>query len=222
MAELDLNQQLSELLVAHGIQVTRDQEFIYCNLPLSTKFKARAVYTNMDDIISSQLDVMAITENGFKIIESVGDFGNDVEEAVLNNFRNFTASSLHPLLAALGLNDEDLAEHVAFENWEINGQNYTAYIGNLSQKQSSENPAGTIPPAEFFNAIERKIISLELSNEMHWFRGFYSQYEDTVNSKEFLIDNNLAPDTDEIFSSVPLIQGVKYLSSRCFIILVKR
>jgi hypothetical protein len=222
VAELDVNQQLSELLIAHGIQVTRDREFIYSDLPLSTKFKARAVYTNMDDVISSQLDVMAITENGFRIIESVGDFGIDIEEAVLNNFRNFAASSLHPLLAALGSNDKDLAEHVTFEDWKINGQNYTAYIGNLSQKQSSENPAGTIPPAEFFNAIGSKITSLELSNEMHWFRGFYSQYEGTINSKEFLIDNNNAPDTDEVFSSVPLIQGVKYLSSRCFIILVKQ
>jgi len=54
MPEIDLNTQLTELLINHKVKVWRDNEFIYTDLPSKAKFKARSVYAEVSDYISSQ------------------------------------------------------------------------------------------------------------------------------------------------------------------------
>ena len=222
MAEVILNQNLAEVLIRHGIDTTVDDEFIYANLPSRIKLKARAVYTEINGYISSQLDVMVIAPDGEMILESFGDFGKDVESAISNNLTNFNISSLHPLLAAFGADNQEIIDQITIEEWEISNKKWIAYIGNLIPKTNSKDFADLRPPEHFFNAITTGIVSQTLNNNLHWFRGFYSQYNNEITITEFTMDNENITSSNPLFSSIPVIPDIEFYSCRNFIILTRK
>jgi Family of unknown function (DUF6348) len=217
--EINLNPQFAELLKHHGIDADITDEFINTDLPDNVKFRARIVYEEVNKNISSRLDVMAMTDKGEEIYESCGDYGATIEEAVHNNFQNFSGSSLHPLLAALGCIDPHTYEQITIEEWEINGKVWKAYIGNLVPKIISDRQTTITPPSEFFDSFERGIKAQQLTNRLHWFRGYYSQLDNEITNREFLMDNELVAETDIIFSTLPIFSNVRFYSCRNFIIL---
>ena len=219
MLEIDLNPQFADLLKNHGIGVDITDGFINTDLPDNLKFRARTVYEKVNESISSRLDVMAKTDKGEEIYESCGDYGATIEEAVNNNFQNFSASSLHPLLAALGCIDPHTYDQITIDEWEINGKVWTAYIGNLVPKILADRQNTIAPPSEFFDSFERGIKAQQLINRLHWFRGYYSQLDNEITNREFLMDNELVTETDIIFSALPIVPNVRFYSCRNFIIL---
>jgi Family of unknown function (DUF6348) len=217
--EIDLNPQFADLLKNHGIGVDITDGFINTDLPENIKFRARTVYEKVNESISSRLDVMAKTDKGEEIYESCGDYGATIEEAVNNNFQNFSASSLHPLLAALGCIDPHTYDQITIEKWEINGKVWTAYIGNLVPKILADRQYTIAPPSEFFDSFERGIKAQQLINRLHWFRGYYCQLDNEIKNREFLMDNELVTETDIIFGALPIVPNVRFYSCRNFIIL---
>jgi Family of unknown function (DUF6348) len=153
--EIDLNPQFADLLKNHGIAVDVNDGFITTDLPDSVKFRARIVYQEVNENISSRLDVMAMTDKGEQIFESCGDYGATIEEVVINNFQNFSASTLHPLLAALGCIDPETYKQITIEEWEINEKLWTVYIGNLVPKILTNSQNTIEPPSEFFDRYIR-------------------------------------------------------------------
>lgn len=219
MLEIDLNPQLADLLKNHGVKVDIIDGFIKSDLPDNVIFRARNVYQKVNEYISSRLDVMARTDRGEEIYESCGDYGTTIEQAVLNNFQNFSSSSLHPLLAALGCIDPHTYEQITIEEWEINGKVWKAYIGNLIPKILTDMQTVIAPPSEFFNSFELGIKSQQLTNRLHWFRSYYAQVGNEITVREFLMDNESVAETDVIFNTLPIIPNVKFYSCRNFIIL---
>jgi hypothetical protein len=219
MAETILNEQIVQLLTAHGFAVKQDDEFVYCEELSQSKFKARAVYSTVDNSVSSQLDVMVMTGDGYQIIESFGDFGVDEEDAFTRNFQNFTTCSFHLIVAALGAADENILQYLDTEIWEIDGKVWTAYIGGLVCKNNGVTNTDINPTTEFFKGIERGIKSQSLHNKMHWFRSFYFQHENKIQATEFLMDNKPLAIGHELFSAVPVLPDVDFCSYRNFIIL---
>lgn len=219
MLEIDLNLQFADLLKHHGINVDITDEFINTDLPDNVKFRARTVYQEINKYISSRLDVMAMTDKGEEIYESCGDYGATIEEAIHNNFQNFSASSLHPLLAALGCIDSHTHDQITIEEWEVNGKVWKAYIGNLVPKILSDKQNIITPPSVFFDSFERGIKAQKLTNRLHWFRGYYSQLGNEITNREFLMDNEIVAETDLIFSDLPILPNVRIYSCRNFIIL---
>ncbi len=219
MLEIDLNPQFAELLKHHGIAVDIDDEYVNTDLPDNVKFKARPVYQEVNRDISSRLDVMALTDKGEQIFESCGDYGTTIEEAVSNNLQNFSSSSLHPLLAALGCIDPHTYDQITIEEWEINGKVWKAYIGNLVPKILTDIQNTIAPPSEFFDSFERGIKAKQLTNRLHWFRGYYSQLDNEITNREFLMDNELVTETDTIFNTLPILPNIRFYSCRNFIIL---
>jgi len=218
MPEVDLNSKLAELLTNHGVKITVKEEFIDAHLPFPVKFKARATYQELNGYISSQLDVTAISSDGTKIFESFGDFGNDIDAAINRNLVNFSMSDLHVLLAAFGVNGEDILEQITIENWEINNMQWIAYIGNLVPK-TNISVQDLRPPAEFFNAITTGIFSQPLYNSLHWFRGYYLQHDNKITATEFMMDNEDITASHSLLSSLPVIPYNGFYSCRNFIIL---
>jgi Family of unknown function (DUF6348) len=217
--EIDLNPQFADLLKNHRIGVDMRDGFIITDLPDKVKFKARTVYQEVNKNISSRLDVMAMTDKGEQIFESCGDYGATIEEAVNNNFQNFSAGSLHPLLAALGCIDPHTYGQITIEEWEINGKIWTAYIGNLVPKIPAGRQNTMVPPTAFFDSFERGIKAQRLTNRLHWFRAYYSQLENEITNREFLMDNELVIETDLIFNALPILPDIRFYSCRNFIIL---
>ena len=222
MLEINLNPQFAELLKHHGISVDIDDEFINTDLPDNVKFKARTVYEEVNGYISSRLDVMTLTDQGEQILECCGDYGTTIEEAVANNFQNFSGSTLHPLLAALGCVAPHTYDQVTMEEWEINGKIWKVYIGNLTPKILADKKNTFLPPSEFFHSFERGIKAQQLVNRIHWFRGYYSQLDNEITTREFLMDNELVADADTIFKDLPILPNVKFYSCRNFIVLIDK
>lgn len=215
--EIVLNTKLASLLTNHGVNVRLGNEFVNTDLISSLKFKARAVYHEIDSGISSRLDIMILTDNGERIIECFGDYGTTVDDAINKNFQNFSLSTLHPILAAFGCHDQETLRQVEVEEWVVNERTWKVYIGNLIPKSIG---AGEhfVPPAQFFQSIEQEIRSQALTNKLHWFRSYYSQLEANITEKEFLMDNE-AKNADLIFSTLPIMPNVKFYSCRNFILL---
>jgi hypothetical protein len=217
--EINLNFQFAELLQSHDIHVAVEEEFIKTDLPDNAKFKARTIFQETKNGISSRLDVMAVTNKGERIVECCGDFGATIEEAVERNFQNFSASSLHPLLASLGCLNPYTYEQITIEEWTIHGKLWKVYIGNLVPKIIANEINIVAPPAKFFDLIENGIRIQKLTNRLHWFRSYYSQLSHEITEREFLMDNEPVSNTDEILRSLPIIYNVKFFSCRNFIVL---
>jgi hypothetical protein len=219
MLEIDLNSQLADLLKRHSVNVKTDDQFVMTDLIDNVKFKARAVYQLDNGKINSRLDVMALSDKGEKIIECCGDYGSTIEEAIDRNFKNFCAGSLHPLLGAFGCLNPTVLDQITIEEWRINERTWKAHIGNLVPKIIGANGNLVTPPVQFFKSIEQGIHAQKLTNKLHWFRGYYSQFENVITTKEFLMDNEVVKNTDEVFNLLPVIPEIKFYSCRNFIIL---
>ena len=217
MTEIVVNTQLAELLKDHGVQIQTDDEFVNSDLTGHIKFKARAVYHEVNKGISSRLDVMVVSDDGYRIIESFGDFGTTVDEAINRNFQNFSLSSLHPILAAFGCMDPETLRQIDVEEWVVNGRTWKAYIGNLVPKAIGAGKH-VIPPVQFYQSIESEIRSQRLTNRLHWFRSYYGQWDASIREREFLMDNE-AKNGDLIFSSLLIMPDVTFYSCRNFILL---
>lgn len=221
MPEKVLNRELGHILANHGVPFIADEEFLLVYNPSTVKFKAKSIYTEVNNKISSQLDIIAIPDNGKPIIESFGDFGDSLEEAINRNFSNFCLSGLHLFLSAFGPENHVPDEQITVENWEINGQYWKAFIGNLIPKVSGNKTNDNSPPPEFFEYFEESIRAQILINDIHWFRGFFLQYNNEMRATEFMMDNLNITAACPLFSKIPLKSNVEYYSCRIFIILKK-
>jgi hypothetical protein len=219
MTEIDVNTHLAGLFKNHGLQVQTDNEFVYTDLAGNIKFKARSVYHEIKNGFNSRLDIMAISDEGYEIIECFGDVGTTVEEAIDRNFQNFSLGSLHPILAAFGCADPETLRQVNKEEWSINGRKWTAYVGNLIPK--TIRGSQQIPPDQFYQSIERQIYAQPLANGLHWFRGYYCQIHASITVREFLMDNEPL-DGEVIFAPLPAMPDVTFYSCRCFVILRRK
>lgn len=219
MEFLDINLQFAELLQHHGVVVDVDDEYITTDLPDNVKFRAKSVYyKNENGLINSQLDVEALTDKGEVIQDACGDLGDTIGNAVTNNFQNFCASTLHPLLAALGCLDPHTYEQITIEDWEINGKIWKAYIGNVCPKLVADRDRVTLPANQFFECVEHAIYQQPLTNRLHWFRGYYCQSGNEIIIREFLMDNEVL-DGDIVFNSLPITPKITFASCRIFIVL---
>jgi hypothetical protein len=219
MPEINLNQYLRETLTKHKVNVSFDDEFIYAQLPTPLKLKARAIYNEINGKISSQLDVMIITPDGEKIIESFGDIADDVDTALERGLTYFNISDLHPILAAFGIEDPSVLHHLEIEEWEVDGKLWTVYLGNLIPKTNSPH---INPPDEFFNTVEKAIYKQKLTNQLHWFRSFYLQHNNEITFSEFLMDNEIIMGENPFSKTIPILPDVDYYSCRNFIILKQK
>ncbi|MBL0743680.1 DUF6348 family protein [Chryseolinea lacunae] len=219
MLEISQNENLASLLQHHGVGVHRDEEFVYTDLPRKTKFKTRIVYREERQAVNSQLDILAIPQQGEHIYESFGDVGTTLEDAVARNFQNFSRGSLHPLLAMSGSQDPHTLQQVETEEWKIGDTTWKAYLGSLTPKTNSKNSVS--PPKEFFQRIESGIRSQTLANRLHWFRSYYAQFNDQITISEFLMDNQPVNESGTLFLSLPTLPDTDFYSCRNFIILQK-
>lgn len=220
MLEINLNHQFAELLKNHGIAVTVGEEFIFTDLPDHTKFKVKASYEELNDSINSRFDMMAITHKGEQILEACDDIGDNVEDAINRNFQNFCSSTFHPLIVALGCTNPHAYEQITIEEWEINDRKWQVYMGNLQQKYMHKGAHFRLtPPPQFFENIEQSIKSQKPSNRLHWFRSYYSQHENEITNVEFMMDNELLPDGQLMFGSLPIMPKLAFYSCRNFIVI---
>jgi len=222
MIEIDMNQQLAELLENHLVGVCITNNIISTDLPDPVKFKATAFYEENKGNFISRLDIHVFTSKGNFITESFGGIGATVKESVTNNLQNFSAGSLHPILASFGCKDPRIFDEVEVEEWEINGKIWKVYLGKYVMKILPDMKSQKLPPSSYFESIESVIKSQKLTNKYHWGRCYYCQSNNVLISNEFLMDNKPVGNTINIFDSLPIIPEISYYSCRIFFILKEK
>ena len=102
------------------------------------------------------------------------------------------------------------------ENWDINGKQYTAFIGNIGTRGST----GIDPciPAGVFEAIEKAIRSEILEHRISWFRCFYCNISGDE-TFEALINNEIWEPGLNALKSLGWENKGGYYSIRNFVVL---
>jgi hypothetical protein len=224
--EIDLNPQFASLLEYYGVRTSIAEGFISTDLADHVKFRARTIYED-ENPVSSLLHVNCVTDKGEDLYDLCRDSGETIEEAVSANFKNF-ASTLNPLLAALGSLNPYSYKNISIEDWQINGKTWEAFIGKPYVKTTALIQPGRYslvvcdPPSEFIGSMKSLIHDLPLQNRLHWFRGYYCQSADQITVKEFLSDNHPVEGLGDFFGSLPIIPNMEFFSCRAFIVLKEK
>jgi len=222
LAQNNANAPLALILSNHGVSAKINNEVILTDLPGNIVFDS---LLNIDEInggFSSRLDVIATMPGGQQIFECFGDVGGTTEQAIQNNFINFSNSSLHVLLSAFDPNNYKYSEQVEIEEWEISGKKWNVFLGSLVPKTNNSNFDPSSYVMQFFTLIEKAVKSQILTEKTHWFRAYYLQVEDKIASIEFLKDNDPVPGGETFFTNLPIIPGNSFFSCRNFMILKQK
>ncbi len=100
------------------------------------------VYPKMSDgHLITRLEVIFTFENNNSLLEFFEDTGNSLNDCVQNNIENFMKSSFHVLLDAFN----DTNKYSDVEEWDINGRQFTAYLGDYIVKQNEPAQLTYIP-----------------------------------------------------------------------------
>lgn len=122
-------QYLAKLFAQHGVSCIVENEWVLPNAELPA---LRALW--YPEQSSGRLDVHALLREDVVIEECFAGIGEG-EDAIRDALENFRVNSFHVLLATVwGKNDP---EQLRTELWEINGKQYTAYIGNFGTRCSA-------------------------------------------------------------------------------------
>lgn len=204
----NLIKEISILLESHGVEHNIEGEWAvpYGKLPA-----IRALSYPRDK--STLIEVDVLLEDERILNECFAGFTTG-EEGIRDGLDNFCINSFHVLLAAFwNKNDPN---QVMTETWEIEGESYTAYIGNFGTRGSIEtNP--TIPD-DLFPSIETAIKKEKAIPATTWFRHFFCDVsgEQTF---EALMNNDSWENGLNNLKSLPWVKSEGYYSVRNFLIL---
>lgn len=158
-----------------------------------------------------QMDVVTVvTESNHHLIESVGGFGDNLEEALRDALRNFAESSFHPLLC--GLLDK-ACDQVEVEYWTIGGIRRKITMGGLCCR-GFRVPSEAWSP--IFEAIESRLTTFDLPSGLHWMRYYYAWLPGGEALAEVLLDNETELELQEHLAGLPWPQSESFYSRRLF------
>ena len=163
MEPLDVKDYISELFQAHDVPFHIENEWIvpYGELPA-----VRATWFQKEQ--TGVFEVEVLLEGGRIINECFSGFGVG-KEGIVNGLENFCVNSFHVFLSAFWKKHEP--DQVEIENWLVNGESYTAYIGNLGTRATNGVKASI--PEGLFESLEKTIKVEALESEVSWFRIFF-------------------------------------------------
>ena len=199
---------LLRLFERHGIECTTHNDWIVPNSELPA---IRATW--FPGPSSGRLDVQAFVRDGTTIEECFAGIGEG-EVGLHDALTNFTMNSFHVLLAALwNQNDET---QVTTEYWNIDGRQYTAFIGNFGTRGSKGVVADV--PTDLFSRVESVIKLDSLMDDLHWFRFFFCNVAGQ-RTFEALKDNETWDSGMRCLEGVQWADSMGYYSVRLFVVL---
>ncbi|KAF7786943.1 hypothetical protein PRUB_a3766 [Pseudoalteromonas rubra] len=210
MEPIDLKEYISELLQAHDVPFHTENEWV---IPYGELPAIRATWYQRET--SGVFEVDVLLEGGRIINECFSGFGIG-KEGILNGLENFCVNSLHVFLSAFWKKHDP--EQVEIENWQINGDNYTAFIGNFGTKATTGVDVSM--PQGLFESIESTIKSEVLGSDICWFRVFIGSVSGNL-TFEALKENEVWENGASMLKTLHWEKPEGYYSVRNFIVLVK-
>ncbi|RKG50555.1 hypothetical protein D7X30_37520 [Corallococcus sp. AB011P] len=213
MTSTPANEQLAELLRAHGLALQEEGEWLRVS-PRGPRLQAMFTDTRTEPgNCTRRLDVWLEPWTGRWVVESVVGFGNTEEEALNDALTNFGRASLHVLLAAF-IRPPD--EHVTVATWQVGGVDRKVILGNIITR--GDNPGPKLEEL-WFKAFESALRSLPLTSGTHWVRVYYAQREEKRMALEVLLDNEPWQELADLLETAPWPAAPGFLSRRLFLVL---
>ena len=159
-----------------------------------------------------QLTIEIFVNEKTSIVESFAGFGEKKFESALENFIN---NALPLYLASFwGYNSES----ISIDTWELNGEEYLAFIGDYGVINPKEEFS---IPDDYLEVVYDAIAAEELGNDYHWFNLFYANFDAQNRHAEALKENETWDAGTEAIASMDWIKVYDYYSVRQSIILKK-
>ena len=159
-----------------------------------------------------QLTVEIFINEETTIIESFAGYGEKKFESALENF---IKNSLPLYLAAFWGYD---SESISIDTWELNGEQYLAFIGDYGVINAKEEFS---IPEDYLEVIYDAIAAESLGNDYHWFNLFYANFDAKNRHAEALKENEVWQTGTDAISSLEWEKVYDYYSVRQSIILKK-
>ena len=207
---VSIHAELAQCLAAHGLDGSTHNDWVVPNGELPA---IRGTWFPRET--GGRLDIEILLKDERMMVECFAGLGNG-GAGLVNGFTNFTANSLHPMLAAIwGVENE---EQVTTESWQVGGKNYTAYLGGLGQR-TSQGYTPKLPP-NLFDSIEALIKSTSMEHRIHWIRHFFCNISPEQQVYESLLDNDVWEAGEENLKELDWHKPETFYSVRHFMILV--
>ncbi len=216
---------LASILTEHQISTTESGESIYINgtdvllqaIAYPQKALSPGAAVQLDIIIRSQ-KLLGKRE----LVESFGDAGDDLDDAINKSFTSFKFASLQTILSVF-VNRDLNAGQVEWEEWSNNRRSWNVCLGPITPKGSPAVRPEKIINGEsyrsFLNNLRYAYLR-EASFDMHWMRIYRGSLQGKVRSREVLLDGEHWKSGEAIMDKWNWLPGPDFYSIRQFMILV--
>lgn len=211
MNPFSMKDQLSALMISHDVPFHIEEDWI---VPFGQLPAIRAIWYPREH--SGVLEVEVLLAQNQVITECFAGFGTG-NDAISDAIQNFCVNSLHVLLAAFWHQVDE--NQVLIENWVVNQQHFTAYIGNLGHR--SNLPIEPNIPECLFPEVQKTIEADSLTKNTHWFRVFFANVSGEF-TFEALHNNDVWEKGLKALRLIDFEKNDGYYSLRLFLILVPK
>ncbi len=194
---------------AHGFDAQVNDGWV---MPTGTEPAIKAFWYPEATETVGQLTIEIFVNEETRIIESFAGVGEKKFESALKNFIN---NALQLYLSAFWGYD---AEDISIDTWELNGEQYLAFIGDYGVINAKEEFS---VPEDYLEVLYDAIATEPLGKDYHWFNLFYANFDAENRHAEALKENEVWEAGTEAISSLDWTKVYDYYSVRQSIILKK-
>lgn len=212
MSDIDekkLEKIVEAIFKAHAFDPIVEEGWV---LPTQTYPAVKAFWYPEATKMVGQLTVEIFVNEQTSIVESFAGFGEKKFESALENF---IKNGLPLYLAAFWGYD---AEGISIDRWEIEGEEYLAFLGGYGVINPKESFA---IPEDYLEVVYDAIEAEPLGNDYHWFNLFYANFDAQNRHAEALKENEAWEAGTEAIASLDWLKVYDYYSVRKSIILKK-
>ena len=163
-----------------------------------------------------QIDILLHLLDGRILCESFAGMGANEKSSIENGIANFLNSSFHVLANAFYFQK---GEQVSTKLWEINGEKWRVFLGNLVGRGEISD-ISVQPPDNVFPVFEKLIRSQKLKEDCHWFNWFCANSGNKTTQCEALFDNQVWQEASEKLRNCNWEKRKEYYTYRNFVVLV--
>lgn len=207
------NEKLVKVLEAifstHGFEVKEEEGWV---LPTGTAPAVKAFWYPEATETVGQLSIEIFVDDQTTVVESFAGIGEKKFESALENF---IKNALPLYLAAFWGYDSD---KISIDIWELNGEQYRAFIGDYGVINANE--AFSVPE-DYLEVMYDAIAAEKLEKNYHWFHLFYANFDAQNRHAEALKENEKWEAGTEAITSLDWAKVYDYYSVRQSIVLKK-
>jgi hypothetical protein len=200
---------IEAIFKVHGFDPKKQEDWL---LPTGELPAIKAFWYPKATETVGQLTIEIFVNDETSIIESFAGYGEKKFESALENF---IKNALPLYLAAFWGYD---SENISIDTWELNGEQYLAFIGDYGVINPKEEFS---IPEDYLEVMYDAIEAEELGNDYHWFNLFYANFDAQNRHAEALKENETWDAGTQAITSLDWLKVYDYYSVRQSIILKK-